>query len=188
MCGEIHRLHVHGYPHRYYRDRESGENLLICVVAILCPIAQAAGMPYTKRLLPDFLIPRCVSRLDNLVEAAAETEPDRNVEETCRLLGCIDTRTARSHLERFEQAIAAVAVELAKRRAMAPELGELPHTSPENLPLARLQVLYRSESKAVIRSGDGVVPISLRQILQAVLWKPSRKKPSTCACPSPRAP
>ncbi len=188
MCGEIHRLHLHGYPHRSCRDRESGENLRIRVVAIRCPIAQAAGMPYTKRLLPDFLIPRCVIRLDNLVEAAAETEPGRNVEETCRILGCIDTRTARAHLKRFEQAVAAVAVELAERRTMAPELGELPQTTPETPPLARLQVLYRSESEAALRAGDGVLPISLRQILQAVLWKLPGKEPSTCACPSPRAP
>ncbi len=188
MCGEIHRLHVHGYPHRCYRDRESGENLLICVVAIRCPRAQAAGMPYTKRLLPDFLIPRCVIRLDHLLEAGADAHPGAGVEKTCRILGCIDARTARTHLKRFEQAVAAVAVQLAERRAIAPELGELPHTTPQSLPLARLQVLYRSESQAVLRAGAGVLPISLRQMLQTVLWKLPGKKPSTCACRSPRAP
>ena len=188
MCGEFHRLHVHGYPHRRYRDRESGENPRIRVVSILCPIAQAAGRPYTRRLLPDFLIPRCVIRLDHLVEAAREAHSDRSVEKACRVLGCIDTRTARTHLKRLDQAVAAVAVQLAERRAMAPQLGELPHTSPQTTPLERLQVLYRSESDAVLRSGDSVLPISLRQMLQAVLWKLPGKEPSSCACPSPRAP
>ncbi len=145
-------------------------------------------MPYTKRLLHDFLIPRCVIRLDHLLEAAAEAHPKRDVEKTCRILGCIDTRTARTHLKRFEQAVATVTVELAERRAMAPELGELPQTTPESLPLARLQVLYRSETEAALRNGSTNEPISLRQILQAVLWKLPGKEPSTCACPSPRAP
>jgi len=188
LCGEIHRLHVHGYPHRCYRDRESGENRHILVVAIYCAQAHAAGRPYTKRLLPDFLIPRCVIRLDHLAQAAGEVHRAKDVENTCRILGCIDARTARSHLKRLEQAVAAVAVGLAKRRAMAPELGELSHTSPHSLPLARLQVLYRSERDAALRAGAGAVPISLRQMLQAVLWKPPGEKPSTCAYPSPRAP
>ena len=189
MCGEIHRLHVHGYPHRCYRDRESGENLLIHVVAILCPIAQAAGKPYTRRLLPDFLIPRCVIRLDHLVEAAEEVQPGKDVEKTCRILGCIDARTARSHLKRLDHAIATAAVELVERRAMAPELGELPQATPQTVPLARLEALCRTEREAALRAGAGTSePISLRQILQAVLWKPCGKKPSTCACRSPRAP
>ncbi len=179
---------MHGYPHRRYRDRDSGENLHILVIAIYCPQAQAAGMAYTKRLLPDFLIPRCVIRLDHLAQAAAEVHRGKDVENTCRILGCIDARTAGSHLRRFEQAVAAVAVELAEHRAMAPELGELPQTSPQSLPLARLQVLYRSESEAVLRAAAGVLPTSLRQKLQAALWKLPGKEPSTCACPSPRAP
>ena len=145
-------------------------------------------MPYTMRLLPDFLIPRCVIRLDHLVEAAAEAHPERDVEKTCRILGCIDARTAHTHLKRFEQAVAAVAVQLAERRTMAPELGELPETTPETPPLARLQVLYRSESEAALRSGAATVATSLRQVLQAVLWKPSRKRPSTYAYHRPRAP
>lgn len=146
-------------------------------------------MPYTKRLLPDFLIPRCVIRLDHLLEAAADAHPGGGVEKTCRILGCIDTRTARTHLKRFEQAVAAVAVQLAERRAMAPELGELPQTTPQSLPLARLQVLYRTEREAALRAGAGASePISLRQMLQALLWKLPGKKPSTCACWPPRAP
>ena len=179
---------MHGYPQRCYRERESGENLRIRVIAIYCSQAHAAGMPYTKRLLPDFLIPRCVIRLDHLAQAAEEVHPGTGVEKTCRILGCIDARTAHTHLRRFEQAVAAVALQLAERRAMAPQLGELPHTSPQSLPLARLQVLYRSEREAALRAGADTVPSSLRQMLQAALWKPPGEKPSSCACPSPRAP
>lgn len=160
----------------------------IRIVAIYCSQAHAAGMPYTKRLLPDFLIPRCVIRLDHLVEAAEEVLPGADVEKTCRILGCIDARTAGSHLKRFEQAVAAVAVQLAERRAMAPELGELPQATPQSLPLVRLQELWLTEPEAALRAGAGVLPTSLRQMLQAVLWKLPGKKPSTCACPSPRAP
>ena len=179
---------MHGYPWRYYRDPDSGENTRIRILSILCPIARAAGRSYTKRLLPDFLIPRCVVRLDCLVEAAAEHQSRRDIARSCELLGCIDVRTARVHLKRLKEAIEVASVELAEARAMSPELGELSHTTPETLPLARLEALYRRESEAGVRAGAGSLPITLRQILQAVLWKPPGNKPSACASASPRGP
>jgi hypothetical protein len=158
------------------------------VLSLICPVARAAGNQHTLRLLPDFLIPRCVIRLDYLVKAAAAEEPETNIEHTCRLLGCIDERTARTHLKRVNQAVATAAVHLARRRAMRPELGELSETSPETIALARLEVLYRNETEAALRAGGCIAPISLRQILQAALWKPSRKKPSAFAFAGPRPP
>lgn len=188
MCGEIHRLHVHGYPWRCYRDRASGENLRIRIVSILCLIARGAGTSYTKRLLPDFLIPRCVIRLDHLVEAASDDRAATVVERACELLGCIDTRTVGKHLKQLQAAVQAAAILPAERQAMRPELGELPETTPETVPLARLEALCRKESEAALRAGGGVEPISLRHMLQAELWKLPGQKPSSCVSGSPRGP
>jgi hypothetical protein len=157
-------------------------------VAIRCPHAQAAGKSYTKRLLPDFLIPRCVIRLDLLVGAVVETELGRDIDKTCKILGCVDARTVRRHLKRLDAAVGRTALELAMFRAKEPELGDLPQTGPETFPLVRLDVLYRKESEATVRAGGGAMASSLRQMLQAELRKPSGKKPSTSACRSPRPP
>jgi hypothetical protein len=158
------------------------------VVSILCPYARAAGNQYTRRLLPDFLIPRCVIRLDRVWEAVAQDPPGTDIEETCRILGCVDERTARSHLKRMHLAIEAVVLHLAERRAMTPELGKLPEATPDEVYLTRLQALYRSELEAAQRAGGDITVISLRQILQAALWKPGSKKPSAFAFAGPRPP
>ena len=144
--------------------------------------------PYTKRLLPDFLIPRCAIRLDYLMEAARQARPVGNTEQACDLLGCVDARSAETHLRRLEAAAARATMCLAERRAMTLELGDLPDTSPDSVPLARLDALYRQEIEDSLRAGTGISPISVRQILQAELWKQPGKKPSTFICLEPRPP
>ena len=66
---------------RNYRDRESRKNTSIVILVIMCLYARDQKEQYTKRLLPEFLIPRSVIRLDYLQEAAAlppeEQKPDR---------------------------------------------------------------------------------------------------------------
>ncbi len=188
MCGEVHPLYVHGYPRRRYRDPAGGENACIRVVSVICPRARAAGNQYTLRLLPDFFIPRCVIRLDRVLEVVAQDPLGADIEKTCRLLGCVDERTARNHLKRMNLAIETAVVHLAERRAMTPELGELPETTPDEVSLKRLQALYRSEVEAAQRAGGDIAVISLRQILQAALWKPGSKKPSAFAFAGPRPP
>ena len=184
----MHPLYVHGYPYRRYRDPASGENVRIRVVSILCPYARAKGNQYTVRLLPDFLIPRCVIRLDRVVEAIAQDPGGTDIEEACRLLGCIDERTARSHLMRMNRAIETAALHLAERRAMAPELGELPEMTPNEVSLTRLKALYRNETEAAQRAGGDIAVTSLGHILQAVLWKSGSEKPSAFAFFGPRPP
>ena len=116
---------------RKYRDRESGENITIIIPVIICLIARARAKQYTKRLLPNFLTPHSVIRLDHLLEAADLPETDRTEAAVCDLLGCLDPRTARYQMRRLTTAIQVVSLELARRRAAMPELGELPEISPE---------------------------------------------------------
>lgn len=88
----------------------------------------------------------------------------------------------------MDLAIETAVVYLAERRAMTPELGELPGTTPDEVSLARLQALYRSEVEAAQRAGGDITVISLRHILQAALRKPGSKKPSVFAFAGPRPP
>jgi len=103
-------------------------------------------------------------------------------------LGCVDARTVDKHLRRLQTAVEVTALVLAQRRAMRPELGELPDTAPQTPPLARLQALWMSEREAALRAGSGEVPIDLGQMLQASLRKQPRQEPSTYAYGSSRPP
>lgn len=188
MCGVVHRLHVHGYPIRGYRDRESGENKLIRVVSIRCPVAQAAGKPYTKRLLPEFLIPGCVIRLDYLHQAAELSSVGEDIEQVCGLLGCVDVRTAVVHLRRFEAAVVGVTAKMSEQRAMSPELGDLPEFAPDTSAVERLQRLVDAENRARVREGAGRQPAALHLLLQAMLGKQQRNVPSDYASPAARPP
>ena len=86
---------------RKYRDREHQENLTIIVPVIICPVARARGTQYTKRLLPEFLIPHSVIRLDYLLEAVDLQGAKRTEAAVCDLLGCLDPRTARHQMRRL---------------------------------------------------------------------------------------
>lgn len=188
MCGEVHQLRIHAYVRRRMRDRDLGDNETILVVVIRCETARAAGKRYTMRLLPDFLVPGCVIRLDHLEEAYEERRAGAGTDRLCAILGCLDDRTLRRHLKRYEEALAAVAVWLAERRAISPQLGELPQSTPDTSSMDRLQRLWRAEQVASQRRGEALVPMSLRYFLQAGLRKSRPKKPSSSVSVDARPP
>ena len=188
MCGELHALRVHGYPLRRVRDRDRQNNDTIRVVVIGCETARAAGNPYTMRLLPDFLLPGCVIRLDHVEEAYEERRAGTGTDRLCAILGCLDDRTLRRHLKRYEEALTAVSVRLAERRAMSPELGELPQSTPDTPAVDRLERLWRAEQVASNRRGEALQPMGLRYLLQAALGNSRRKKPSSSVSVDARPP
>jgi len=137
-----------------------------------CSEAKSLGRQYTKRLLPDFLIPFARMRLDTVVEAGRGRERGSSLEACCQIIGCTDLRTARVHLERLTEAAKAVALPLAEKQAAAAHLQE--HTSELRplTPLERLDELCRREEEARLRSGfENLHPGGLRWLLQAALWK-----------------
>ena len=177
LCGSVHLGQIHGYVERKYRDREHQENLTIIVPVIICPVARARGTQYTKRLLPEFLIPHSVIRLDYLLEAVDLQGAKRTEAAVCDLLGCLDPRTARHQIRRLTTAIEAVSLDLARRRAAMPELGELPEIEPETPPSVRLMILFDAEIRAGERAGEVQLSPPLWQLLQAAMGKSRRKKP-----------
>lgn len=179
---------IHGYPLRRVRDRERQRNETIRVVVIRCENARAAGKPYTMRILPDFLIPGCVVRLDHLEETYEAKRTGAGADRLCVILGCLDDRTVGRHLGRYDEAIEAAALDLAERRAMSPELGELPQSTPDTPAVVRLSQLWEAEQVARQRRGEALPPGSLRQLLQTEMRKSRRKKPSSCASAEARPP
>ena len=188
LCGTIHAGRIHGYVERKYRDRKHQENVTINIPVIICPVARARGTQYTKRLLPEFLTPHSVIRLDYLMEAADLPKSQRTESVVCDLLGCIDPRTARHQMRRLTMAIHAVSLDLARRRAATPELGDLPESKPEASPMGRLQMLFDAELRAGERADAMYSPPSLRQLLQAALRKDPGKAPSNRASPLAQPP
>lgn len=137
-----------------------------------CTQAKALGRQYTKRLLPDFLIPFARMRLDAVVEASRRKESGRTREECCRILGCIDLRTARMHMRRLEEAAKTAALTLAERQATMLHLHEPEDRFYPLDPLGRLEELLDRQEEAHLRAGGGRSrPPALRRLLQAVLWK-----------------
>jgi len=186
----VHPLVIHSYPSRSYRAPESQEDVWIKIPVRYCGLAKALGRQYTKRLLPDFLIPFSRMRLDKVVEAVCEKESGSTLEECCRILGCIDLRTARVHLRKLEEAAKTAALTLAERQAATVHLHS-PGYHPRPLtPLGRLEELLARQEEALLRAGGGIHHSSaLRPLLQAVLWKnrgkvlmsyASRPPPDSC--------
>jgi hypothetical protein len=123
LCGHVHPLEIHSYVARSYRDPRSLEDVWITIPVCSCSEAKSLGRQYTKRLLPDFLIPFARMRLDTAVEAGRKRESGSSLEECCRIIGCTDLRTARMHLARLAKAAKAVALTLAERQVAARRSG-----------------------------------------------------------------
>lgn len=187
----MHPGRIHGYVERKYRERGSCENSSIIIVVILCVVARTRGTQYTKRLLPDVLIPRSVIRLDYLLSAVRLPEEERSTERVCELIGCLDPRTARDRIRRLGSAISEVSLDLARLRAATPELGDIPESSPDTPPQARMVRLYEAHSLAHERAGAGsftpALP-SLRHLLQTAMGKRTGGGPSTSESSQPQPP
>lgn len=129
----------------------------------------------TSRLFPDFLNPGGVIRLDYLQEAHEAARNNQTNDRLCEILGGLDDRTLRRHLARYDEAAGEVVLRLAEGRAMSPELGELPQSTPDIDSADRLRRLWqvgqiasqrRSESvHSTNSSGDATVDSCLDQLI-----------------------
>lgn len=177
---------IHSYPSRSYRDPESLEDVWIPVVVIICIQEKDLGKQYTKRLLPDFLIPFTRMRLDMVVEAGRRKESGSTLEECCRIIGCNDLRTVRMHLKRLEKGAKEVALTLAERQAAAVHLHENLDVLRPLAPLERLFTLFRRQEEAQLRGGGRSLHAGeLRHMLQAALWKNRHTFPTSYASRPP---
>ncbi len=80
---------------------------------MICKRAKERGKKYTKRLLPDFLLPYRVVRSDKTLEALQKSS--HKLDEVCSILGCIDFRTAREYLEYGKKAVKKASLAITER-------------------------------------------------------------------------
>ena len=144
LCGGHHELVFHSYPWRWTVGSD-GERSHIRVVTILCKVSRAAGRPYTKRILPEYLIPRSPFRSERLVKLVGEEQDDSSglTDLACEALGCIDPRTARKHLCYVRAACDAKLPVLAGFLAAAPGQAEGPAFPPGTNRFVILSLLWK---------------------------------------------
>jgi len=139
LCGEYHELEFHSYPRRWSSGSD-GVRRRIRVVAILCRGVRGTGQPYTRRILPEHLIPRSPLWSKRLVELLEGDLGSGTTEAACAALGCVDPRTARKHIRALRQAVDAKLSVLAELSASAP--GSAPAFPPGTKPFVLLSLLW----------------------------------------------
>ncbi len=163
LCGECHELEFHSYPQRWSCGSD-GIRRHIRVVVILCHASRRSGRPYTRRMLPEHLIPRSPLRSAGLVKLLEGEMKPGLTEDACEALGCIDPRTARKHIKALYATVDAKLPILAELSASAP--GPAPAFPPGMNPFVILRLLWdRFLETARCLSGSTV-----SEALRPLLW------------------
>lgn len=112
---------------RKVRSPESGQNIDITIVSIICGIAKRHGRQYTKRVLPPFLIPFCRIGRDG-VWAYLRRFPDGRIVYRIgsAILGARDIRTIRRHVAMGLEWVRQAALQLATLLSQVPVYGSVP--------------------------------------------------------------
>lgn len=188
MCGHVHPLRIHAYLQRKIRDSEYEVNDEVRIISIICKTAKDKGKPYTRRLLPEFIVPGCVIMLSRVFKAYEARTVPLNIEHACLTMLCIDTRTAHKHLARIENAVKKTNVRLAESIARQPERGELPSFTPDCSPLEVLERLLARKAVARLRSGDRSPEQGILSHIQQTKSSIFFNRPSTCVNTNPQPP
>lgn len=136
----------------------------IRVVAILCRVLRGTGQPYTKRILPEHLIPRSPLWSGKLVELLEGDMVARSTEAACAALGCFDPRTARKHIRALGDTVTAKLPILAELSASAP--GSPPAFPPGTNAFVILGLLWNQ----FLRTARGLSGSQVADSLRPLLW------------------
>lgn len=179
-------MEIHSTPLRSYIEPEEGHRVWIRIIVILCTTSKKAGRQYTKRVLPDFLIPYSPIRLDRILEAELrKREKEADLCQCSLIMGCIDDRTVRKHLRRLKATSDAVCLSLSESLSHIPQYAALPGSHPGSTSGQRLELIIKATSEAA--SARGGSAYTVRQFLQTEWWhifgKPSMSYVSQIARP-----
>jgi hypothetical protein len=136
-------------------------------VTIICRLLRGTGSPYTKRILPEYLIPRSPffsEALVKLLEDERHREPGF-IDAACAALGCVDARTARKHLGFVRAAVQAKLPVLAELVVATPGPSEESAFPPGTKPVTILRFLWTRFLTAVQERSGSFVALSLRPLL-----------------------
>lgn len=162
LCGKSHELEFHSYPRRWSSGSD-GERRHIRVVAILCRSLRGTGQPYTKRILPEHLIPRSPLWSEKLVDLLKQELCANSTEAACAALGCVDPRTARKHIRAVGAAVDAKLPILAELSASAS--GSTPAFPPGTNAFVILGLLWDCFLKTARLLSGSQIADSLRPLL-----------------------
>lgn len=188
LCGEIHPLQIHSYPKRCWRNPVSLKNERIRIITIICEKSKEAGNQYTKRLLPDFLLPGKVIRADLTLKSVEEARDPLNAERASSILGCIDLRTARKYLRYGYLAIKKACVSLAEKLSRFPGNPYDRQFTPNTHLLSSFRVLVKrfSQLQLYLHGSRGYVLQHRDFAFLGLHWKGN--KPTTCVSDPVSAP
>jgi len=154
LCGTIHPFDIHCYPQRKARNPKTGANDNGVVVCAICEIAHDQGRQYTKRFLPDFLVPGCVIRLDATLQVLkAGIGTPELIQSACILLGCDDERTVKRHVALATASIPRANLYLSEAMALNPETWEKPDVRTDNNDDETMALLLESFILGLVRRG-----------------------------------
>jgi hypothetical protein len=140
---------------------------ILRVATIVCRASRGTGRPYTKRILPEHLIPRSPfwsEGLVKLLERGRDGCPGFT-DAACAALGCLDPRTARKHIRYVCAAVEAKLPVLAELLASAPGPSEGLSFPPGTNPFAILCLLWEEFLKAAQELSGSLAAFSLRPLL-----------------------
>ena len=169
LCGEVHSLRIHALLGRKVRTEEE-RNTEILIVAIYCYRARRQGRQYTKRILPAFLIAECnILWTGVLLYVGSHREEQRiDYDEASQLLGSLDSRTIRRHIERAYRRIQAVNLWLAGRLSRLFGYSEMAEAGPGQGGWVQLGILLTQESECAVRLGEAEAePVDALLVLHA---------------------
>lgn len=135
------------------------------MATIICRASRGTGRPYTKRMLPEHLIPRSPfwsEGLVKLLERGRDGCPGFT-DAACAALGCLDSRTARKHIRYVCAAVEAKLPVLAE--LLASGRSEGPSFAPGTNPCVTLCLLWDTFLKAAQELSGSRAAFSLRPLL-----------------------
>jgi len=171
-------LKIHAVLLRKVRSPESGENIEITIIAIICRRAKRLGRQYTKRLLPPFVNPFCQITREGVL-AYIRRFPDGTISYRLAfsILGARDMRTIRRHVAMGLAQIAEAALKLAGLLSEVPAYASLPLRRLGQSDYAYLQELVQQTDRGRQRAGGGArgsIPSVVYVHLVSLFSPPSR--------------
>ncbi len=166
LCGERHQAEFHSYPWRWTVDH-GGVRSRRRVVTLICRALRGTGRPYTCRIMPEHQIPRSpfsCERLCRLLEG--HHDPGTlALDPACTALGCIDSRTARKHINAIYAAVREKLPVLADILAAQPCTPEKPPIPPDTPLLVLLYILWASVLDVVTALGGSSAARAVRPLV-----------------------
>jgi hypothetical protein len=175
----VHDVKVHEYFDRKVRSNKTKENEKILIFSIICEIAKANGWQYTKRILPEFVIPGCNIILDNVLRMYKRYSGSIvDYEDASEILGCWDNRTVKKHLLEIHRIIDKANEELAQTLSSVPQLVPLPEIKPDikNFEILEVQIDFLNQASEKLR-GKIFAPIISIAIIHKTYFEERLQNP-----------